>query len=165
MGQPRPVSRRSAPVRFARSRGTCCFQASTASTANSGSVCSHARIARATPCAMKNCADSAAQAISIEAARIDGAVQRTLMGEPVLSERDTGILLNDRVLFERGVMPRIVRPEMRAAAFPAGEGAAGDEQADDGLGLFEFAAGVLKPIRVANDTAVPPHELFDIAAH
>src|SRR5262249_47312456 len=55
-------------------------QASTASTANSGSVCSHARMASANPCPMKNCADSAAQAMSSAATRIAGAAQRTVAG-------------------------------------------------------------------------------------
>src|ERR1035437_914719 len=77
MGHPRPVSKRKAPVRLAMRRGTCCLHASTASTANSGSVCSHARMASANPCAMKNCADSAAHAMSMAAARMDGTVQKT----------------------------------------------------------------------------------------
>src|SRR5215471_3874452 len=92
------------------SSGTCCFHASTASTANSGRVWSHASIASANPCAMKYCADSAAPAISIAASRMEGAVQRTDEGfasgivptestssahTGALTERDVGIFLND----------------------------------------------------------------------
>src|SRR5215469_11421724 len=80
MGQPRPVSRRKAPVRLAIRSGTCCLYASTASTANSGSVCSHARIASANPCAMKNCDDSAAQAIISAEIRMAGAAHSTVAG-------------------------------------------------------------------------------------
>src|SRR5205809_1488306 len=108
MGQPRPVSRRRAPVRLAISRGTCWRHASTASTANSGSVCSHARIASATPCAMKNRADSAAHAISMDAARIDGAVHSTLHGDALLNEVDTGLLLDHRMFLKLGTLMREV---------------------------------------------------------
>src|SRR5947207_3073941 len=48
----------------------------TASTANSGIVCSHARIASANPCDMRNCAASAAQAITNAEKRMLGNVQR-----------------------------------------------------------------------------------------
>src|SRR5207245_1531544 len=41
----------------------CCDQAMTASTANSGSACSHARIASAIPCDTRNWAHSAPQEI------------------------------------------------------------------------------------------------------
>src|SRR5216684_2877468 len=47
----------------------------TASTANSGSVCSHARIANANPCDMRNCAASAAQAMTKAERRMLGKVQ------------------------------------------------------------------------------------------
>src|SRR6185295_5891499 len=50
------------------------FQAMTASTANSGSVCSQARIASASPCAMRNCAASAPQAITNAESRMLGKV-------------------------------------------------------------------------------------------
>src|SRR6185369_6576363 len=79
-GQPKPVNSRNAPVRFASRNWTCWCQASTASTANSGSVCSHARIANANPCAMKNCADSAAQAMAIADSRIAGPAQNRVDG-------------------------------------------------------------------------------------
>src|SRR6267378_6639322 len=49
-------------ARCARSGFRPASQAITASTANSGSVCSHARIASARPCEMRNCAASAPQA-------------------------------------------------------------------------------------------------------
>ena len=47
----------------------------TASTANSGSVCSHARIASAKPCAIRNCAASAAHAMMNADRRMLGNVQ------------------------------------------------------------------------------------------
>src|SRR5436305_4175618 len=50
-------------------------QAMTASTANSGNVCSHARIASANPCAIRNCAASAAQAMMNDESRMAGKVQ------------------------------------------------------------------------------------------
>src|SRR3954454_25215804 len=49
--------------------------AMTASTANSGSVCNHARIASASPCAIRNCAASAAQAMTNAERRMLGKVQ------------------------------------------------------------------------------------------
>src|SRR5689334_88298 len=122
MGHPRPVSSLSAPVRLASSKGTCCFHASTASTANSGSVCSHARMASANPCATKNCADSAAHAMSMAATRIEGAVQSTDDGLSggitdverrrtpknaavgFLAERNRTTFFHDRMLFERGLL-------------------------------------------------------------
>src|SRR5258708_32264714 len=51
------------------------FQAMTASTANSGSVCSHARMARARPWETRNCAASAPQAIKNDESRMLGKVQ------------------------------------------------------------------------------------------
>src|SRR3982751_3719618 len=80
MGQASPVSSRNATVKFANSRSVCCFQARTASTANSGRVCIQARIAKANPCATKNCADSAPQVMRREAIRIEGVVQSTAQG-------------------------------------------------------------------------------------
>src|SRR3982751_5223785 len=80
MGQASPVSSRNAPVMFASNRSVCCFQARTASTANSGSVCIQARMAKANPCATKNWADSAPQVIRREASRIQGVVQSTAQG-------------------------------------------------------------------------------------
>src|SRR3982751_4691965 len=80
MGQARPVRSRSAPVKLASSRLVCCFQARTASTANSGSVCIQARMARAKPWATKNWADSAPHVMSREARRIAGVVQRVAHG-------------------------------------------------------------------------------------
>src|SRR5947209_4226135 len=56
-------------------------QAMTASTANSGSVCSHARIASASPCDIRNCAASAAQAITNDEKRMLGKVQSAERGE------------------------------------------------------------------------------------
>src|SRR4051795_9360160 len=47
----------------------------TASTANSGSVCSHARIASASPCEIRNCAASAPQAMMNAERRMAGNVQ------------------------------------------------------------------------------------------
>src|SRR5215472_16450102 len=151
MGQPRPVSRRRAPVRLAIRSGTCCRHASTASTANSGIVCSHARMASATPCAMKNCADSAAQAISMEAARIEGAVQSTELagasGMAVtvsrssahsganLAERDTGVLLDHGMLCKPGALIGVVEAVVGAAALAACQGAARDEELDGGSGF------------------------------
>src|ERR1041385_9524307 len=56
-------------------------QAMTASTANSGSVCSHARIANARPCDIRNCAASAAQAMMKDEKRMLGKVQSAERGE------------------------------------------------------------------------------------
>src|SRR5437763_3045342 len=56
-------------------------QAITASTANSGSVCSHARMANARPCDIRNCAASAAQAMTNEEKRMLGNVQSADSGE------------------------------------------------------------------------------------
>src|SRR5436305_186972 len=50
-------------------------QAITASTANSGMVCSQARMASASPCDIRNCAASAAQAMTNEEKRMLGNVQ------------------------------------------------------------------------------------------
>src|SRR5205085_10268296 len=47
----------------------------TASTANSGNVCSHARIASANPCDIKNCAASAPHAMTNAEKRMEGNVQ------------------------------------------------------------------------------------------
>src|SRR5690349_6272023 len=160
MGHPSPVSRRSAPVRLASSSGTCCFQASTASTANSGSVCSQARMASAKPWATKNCADSAAHAMSMAASRIDGAVQRkddggnsrigmtarirraqtgaaTCRG---LAETDVMALRDDRVFLERRLFFGIVGAKVRAAALFARERTAGDQQCD-GVDVAEAELG------------------------
>jgi hypothetical protein len=49
MGQPRPTRRRKLPVKFAVMFGMSWRQAMSASTANSGRVCSQARMARARP--------------------------------------------------------------------------------------------------------------------
>src|SRR5437870_6885313 len=51
------------------------FQAMTASTANSGRVCSQARMAKARPCEMRNCAASAPQAMTNAEKRMLGKVQ------------------------------------------------------------------------------------------
>src|SRR2546421_2752958 len=56
-------------------------QAMTASTANSGIVCSQARMASASPCDIRNCAASAAQAMTKEEKRMLGKVQRAERGE------------------------------------------------------------------------------------
>ena len=50
-------------------------QAITASTANSGMVCSHAKIASASPCEIKNCAASAPHAMMNDERRMLGKVQ------------------------------------------------------------------------------------------
>src|SRR5258708_38735656 len=147
MGQPSPVSNRSAPVRPAISIGTSCLQAYTASTANSGKVCSHARIARANPWAMKNCADSAAQAMSRAANRIQGAVHSRDQGPtspmgnaasnssaqtatPVcgLSETDCMASRDNGMFLELRARSRKVGSEVRAPAFLACQRALGDEQ-------------------------------------
>src|SRR3954451_16934751 len=80
MGQARPVRSRSAPVKLASSRLVCCFQARTASTANSGNVCIQARMARAKPWATKNWADSAPHVMSRDATRMAGVVQSVAQG-------------------------------------------------------------------------------------
>src|SRR5436305_3731290 len=80
MGHAKPVRSRKAPVKFANKSSVCDFDARTASTANSGRVCIHARIASAKPCATKNCADSAPHVINNEAPRIAGVVQRAAFG-------------------------------------------------------------------------------------
>ncbi len=54
--------------------------AMTASTANSGSVWSHASIARASPCETRNCAASAPQATRNAENRTDGNVQSAARG-------------------------------------------------------------------------------------
>src|ERR1051326_2514373 len=54
--------------------------------ANSGSVCIQARMARANPWAMKNCADSAAQAMIMAAIRMAGAAQTMVDGLAVSME-------------------------------------------------------------------------------
>src|SRR3954454_13349540 len=150
MGHPRPVSRRSAPVRPAIISGTCCFHANTASTANSGSVCSHARIASATPCAMKYCADSAAHAISIADTRIAGALHNS-DAAPVsgispaamkrsahtgaitcgrLSECDIVSFDDDGMPREFGSLLREIGAEMRAPALLPRQLAAGYQARD-----------------------------------
>src|SRR5436305_418080 len=80
MGQPRPTRRRRLPVKLAMARCVCdgslpAFQAMTASTANSGRVCSQARMARARPCEIRNCAASAPQAMTNAERRMEGKVQ------------------------------------------------------------------------------------------
>ena len=75
IGQPRPTSRRRLPVKFAVMLGTSWRQAMSASTANSGRVWSQARMARARPWLMKNCATSAPQAMTNAEKRTDGKVQ------------------------------------------------------------------------------------------
>src|SRR5260370_15465052 len=80
IGHPRPTRRRRLPVKFAIARcvrdgSLPALHAMTASTANSGSVCSHARIASASPCDMRNCAASAPQAMTNEEMRMLGNVQ------------------------------------------------------------------------------------------
>src|SRR5579872_1000409 len=160
MGQPSPVSRRSAPVRLASSSGTCCFQASTASTANSGSVCSQARMANAKPWATKNCADSAAQAMSMAASRIEGAVHRKDAGGNSrigmtarirraktgavtcrgLAELDVMVLRDHRMFLERRLFFGIVGAKVGAAALLAGERTAGDQQCD-GVDVSEAELG------------------------
>src|SRR5438477_270304 len=143
-------------VRLAKSSGTSCFQASTASTANSGSVCSHARMASATPCATKNCADSAAQAMSMEAARIDGAVHSTLSGETFLNEPDTGLLLYHGMFFKLGYLLGIVGAEVRPPALPPCQRTPRDQQWHSGVYLFKFGASFAESFAVAhNPTPLP----------
>src|SRR6267378_3220528 len=76
-----------APVRFAiarcaRSGSRPASHAITASTANSGSVCSQARIASARPWEMRNCAASAPQATRKADARMLGNVHSADSAEP-----------------------------------------------------------------------------------
>src|SRR3990172_2888405 len=76
-----------APVRFAMARwdrdgSLPASHAMTASTANSGSVCSHASSASASPWEMRNCAASAPQATRNADSSIDGKVQRAETAPP-----------------------------------------------------------------------------------
>src|SRR5262245_1266274 len=111
MGHPSPTRRRNDPVKFAVIRCTLLgsFPASyaiTASTANSGSVCSHARIASASPCEIRNCAASAAQAITIAAAITDGNVQRAEIADApgvIVSAAGTALMIN---LFNNASTPQ-----------------------------------------------------------
>src|SRR5258708_39028041 len=74
------------------------FQAMTASTANSGSVCSQARMARASPWEMRNCAASAPQAIRNDESRMLGNVQsaeRTELFAIIGAPAGGGIVIDD----------------------------------------------------------------------
>src|SRR6476646_3233170 len=113
-GQPKPVSSRRAPVRFASRNWTCWCHASTASTANSGSVCSHAKIASANPCAMKNCADSAAQAMAIAETRIAGPAHSTVEG--CVSARGTTNRSNRK---NEGAFREVNRPMVQRTYMPS----------------------------------------------
>ena len=86
MGQPRPVRSISAPVRLANRYGTSRCHARTASTANSGKVCSSASTASAMPCARKNCVASAPQAIMRLAIRMPGPAHSTAHGLPACND-------------------------------------------------------------------------------
>src|SRR6266511_4371483 len=69
-------------ARCARSGSFPASHAITASTANSGSVCSHARIARARPWEIRNCAASAPQATRNAESRMLGKVHSAASAEP-----------------------------------------------------------------------------------
>src|SRR2546423_205603 len=94
---------------------------------------------------MKNCADSAAQAMSMAATRMDGAVQRTDHGPAAaigsaarsssgvayatgLTESDFIASGNARMFLEIRARDREVHAKMRAAALFARQRAACDEQ-------------------------------------
>src|SRR6516162_10523332 len=99
---------------------------------------------------MKNCADSAAQAMSMAAARMDGVVHNTEEGSTSrmvpadsrisaqtgtaarwrLSETDTGIPADDGMLFKFRTLHREVCAKVRAAALLAAKRASRDEQRD-----------------------------------
>ena len=70
MGNPNPTIRRRDPVRLAIIRSCSCRQAILASTANSGRVCSHAKILNAKARDIKVWAVSAAQPITNAANKI-----------------------------------------------------------------------------------------------
>src|SRR6266853_2275594 len=96
------------PVKFAEIRamplGVCgAFQAMTASTANSGSVWSQARMARARPCEIRNWAASAPHAIRSAARTIDGNVQSAEEAEAA-GAPSTKLRL-DRATFEMSLNP------------------------------------------------------------
>ena len=82
IGHPSPTRRRRLPVKLAVMLETSPRQAMSASTANSGSVCSHARIASDRPWLMKNWAASAPQAMTKAESRIDGKVQSAAAADP-----------------------------------------------------------------------------------
>src|SRR5579862_6310715 len=104
-------------------------------------------MARANPCATKNCADSAAQAINIAATRMQGAVHRIADGPSVrrgatassnsmqtgaktrrgLSELDFIVAVYNRMSGERRQLFRVIRAKVRAPAFATSECAAGDQ--------------------------------------
>src|SRR5258708_4567666 len=82
-----------APVRLAMARwvrlgSLPASHAITASTANSGVVCSHASTASATPCEMRNCAASAPQATRNAESRMLGNVHRADAAEPPAADRE-----------------------------------------------------------------------------
>src|SRR5437899_2890065 len=82
-----------APVRLAMARwvrvgSLPASHAITASTANSGSVCSHASRASATPCEMRNCAASAPQATRNAESRMLGNVHKADAAEPPAADRE-----------------------------------------------------------------------------
>src|SRR5438046_5129085 len=90
--------------------------------ANSGSVCSHARIASANPCATKYCADSAAHAIMTAATKIAGPAHRIVQGPasriPGSTNRNrrrkvTPVRWGNRPMVQRTYMPsfRVETPQ------------------------------------------------------
>src|SRR6185503_12238954 len=88
-----------APVRFAiarcaRSGSRPASHAITASTANSGSVWSHARMASASPWEMRNCAASAPQATRNADSRMLGKVQMAERAEPPACNADASSFRN-----------------------------------------------------------------------
>src|SRR5438105_10643422 len=72
-------------ARWARSGSRPASHAITASTANSGRVCIHARIASANPCEIRNCAASAPQAMTNAEKRMHGNVHTAESAEDDLS--------------------------------------------------------------------------------
>src|SRR5258708_16813300 len=82
-----------APVRLAMARwvrpgSLPAPHAITASTANSGVVCSHASTASATPCEMRSCAGSARKATRNAESRMLGNVHRADAAEPPAADRE-----------------------------------------------------------------------------
>src|ERR1017187_1400491 len=89
-----------------------------------------------------------------------------------LAECHSGIFAYNRVLLERCLLVRIIAPEMRAAAFFARQGAAGDQQRYlsqvDQLRrmrvarVFQASARLLQARSIANHAAVLPGESADL---
>src|SRR6266581_2043064 len=116
MGQPRPSSSRIAPVRlamarWARSGSRPASQAMTASTANSGRVCSHARMASARPWEMRNCAASAPQATRNADRSMLGNVQSAASAAPPPCIAEASSFRN-----RTGVQNTMARDQMKSSS-------------------------------------------------